>query len=121
MEELVQAPNASLILNRAEALESSERDGAQVRRLLPSGTTSAIAFERIELSVRAEHSRGLGRNLDLCYLACERGEVEVVTGGERAILKSGDVAVVARGAAHSCLNRGRGSAVVYSVRTVATA
>jgi transcriptional regulator with XRE-family HTH domain len=121
MEELVQAPNASLTLNRAESLESSERDGAQVRRLLPSGTTSAIAFERIELSVRAEHSRGLGRNLDLCYLACERGEVEVVTGDERAILKSGDVAVVARGAAHSCLNRGRGSAVVYSVRTVATA
>jgi len=121
MEDLVQAPSSSVTLNRADSLETSEQNGAAVRRLLPSGATGAIAFERIELSVRAEHSRGLGRNLDLCYLACERGEVEVVSGEERAILKSGDVAVVARGAAHSCLNRGRGSAVVYSVRTVATA
>ncbi len=86
MEELVQAPNASLSLSRAAELESSEQAGALVRRLLPSGATSPTAFERKELADRAEHSRGLGRSLDLCYLACERGEVEVVSGGGRAIL-----------------------------------
>jgi transcriptional regulator with XRE-family HTH domain len=117
MEELVQAPNASLTLSRCDDLEVSEHDGVAVRKLCPAGS---IAFERIELPLRAEHSRGLGRSLDFCYLACERGEVEVVSGEERAVLRSGDVAVVSRGAAHSCVNRGRGAAVVYSVRTVAT-
>jgi hypothetical protein len=47
--------------------------------------------------------------------------VEVRAGEERALLRSGDVAVVSRGAAHSCVNRGRGAAVVYSVRSVAPA
>jgi quercetin dioxygenase-like cupin family protein len=101
-------------------LEENESNGATVRRLSP-GAGGSVAFERIVLEARAEHARSVGRTLDACLLACERGEVEVRTGDERALLRSGDVAVVSQGAAHFCVNRGRGAAVVYSVRSVAPA
>ena len=117
MEELVRARTASLSLHAAADLEEFERDEASVRKLCPLAASN-LAFERIELSVRSELERGVGRTLDACLLACERGEVEVRAGEERTVLRSGDVAVVSQGAAHFCVNRGRGAAVVYSVRTV---
>jgi transcriptional regulator with XRE-family HTH domain len=119
MEELVRARTASLSLHAAADLEEFERDGASVRKLCPLAASN-LAFERIELSVRSELERSVGRTLDACLLACERGEVEVRAGEERTVLRSGDVAVVSQGAAHFCVNRGRGAAVVYSVRTVST-
>jgi quercetin dioxygenase-like cupin family protein len=117
MEELVQARASVLATQLAADLPKTVREGAALRRLCPAG--SGLAFERIELAARSELARGAQPKLDPCYLACERGEVEVRTGDERTLLKSGDVAIVSRGAAHSCVNRGRGAAVVYSVRSVA--
>lgn len=117
MEELVRARSATLSLHRASDLPTTEHDGTSVRRLSPL-VDSALAFERIELSARSGLERGVGRTLDACVLACERGEIEVRAGEERALLRGGDVAVVSQGAAHFCVNRGRGAAVVYSVRTV---
>lgn len=119
MEELVRAEASFLTTQRLADLPESGRDGTLLRKLSPS--SSGLAFERFELAVRSELSRGAGQKLDACYLACERGEVEVRAGEERTLLKSGDVAIVSRGAAHSCANRGRGAAVVYSVRSVAGA
>jgi transcriptional regulator with XRE-family HTH domain len=119
MEELVRAQSSFLTTQQVADLPETEREGARLRKLCPSG--SGLAFERIELAVRSELSRVAGQKLDACYLACERGEIEVRAGEERALLKSGDVAIVVSGAAHSCVNRGRGSAVVYSVRSVAGA
>lgn len=117
MEELVRAEASFLSVQLAGDLVETRDGGARVRKLCPSG--SSLVFERIELAARADVERAAGQKVEACYLACERGEVEVRSGDERTLLKSGDVALVARGAAHSCVNRGRGAAVVYSVRSVA--
>lgn len=119
MEELVRAEGGHLSARRVSELEISDRDGANLRKLCPAA--AGVAFERIELATRAELARSGGRPLDACFLACERGEVEVRAGAERTLLRSGDVALVSRGVAHSCVNRGRGAAVVYSVRSVSSA
>lgn len=116
MEELVAAPPAALTLHRAESLVEHDASGARSRELCPDGP-GGIVVERIELPLRGRLERAVGRQADRTYLACERGEVEVVSGSERHSLGGGDVVVVRRGAVHLLLNRGRGAAVIYSVRT----
>jgi quercetin dioxygenase-like cupin family protein len=116
MEELVAAPPSALTFHAAETLVEHEHEGARLRELCPD-SPGGVVVERIELPVRGRLERALGRQADRTYLSCERGEIEVASGAERHALRSGDVVVVRRGAAHLFVNRGRGAAVVYSVRT----
>jgi transcriptional regulator with XRE-family HTH domain len=116
MEQLVSAPPAALALHQADSLVEHESPGARLRELCPD-SPGGVVVERIELALRGRLERALGRQADRTYLACERGEVEVASGSERQSLCGGDVAVVRRGAAHLLVNRGRGTAVIYSVRT----
>jgi transcriptional regulator with XRE-family HTH domain len=116
MEELVAAPSAALAFHAAASLVEHEHDNSRLRELCPDGP-GGVVVERIELPVRGRLERALGRQADRTYLTCERGEIEVASGAERHALRSGDVVIVRRGAAHLFVNRGRSAAVVYSVRT----
>jgi transcriptional regulator with XRE-family HTH domain len=120
MEELVAAPPAMLSFHAGGGLVQHEQPGARVRELCPD-SGAGVVIERIELSVRARLERAPGRQADRTYLACERGEVEVLSASERHELQGGDVVVVRRGSGHQFVNRGRGVAVLYSVRTGAWA
>lgn len=116
MEELVAAPPSALSFHAAESLVEHEQASARLRELCPDSPAGVVA-ERIELAVRGRFERAVGRQADRTYVTCERGEVEVASGSERHALRAGDVVVVRRGAAHQFLNRGRGAAVLFSVRT----
>jgi quercetin dioxygenase-like cupin family protein len=49
------------------------------------------------------------------YLSCESGEIELVAAGETFVLVPGDVVVFRGDQRHSYANRGRKTAVGYSV------
>ena len=49
------------------------------------------------------------------YLTCERGQVELSTGGERWILSPGDVVVFRGDQKHGYRNPGNTVAIAYSV------
>ncbi len=120
MEVLVAAPRAALTLYAVESLPETEADGVCSRDLCVDAP-SGFGVERLELSVKSQGERVAGRSADRTYLTCERGEVDVVSGNERCVLRPGDVAVLERGAAFGFSNRGRGAAVLYSVRVGAWA
>jgi transcriptional regulator with XRE-family HTH domain len=115
MEELVADPRASLTRHPARSLPTREQDGVTLRQLSP-GAPAGLTLERFELPAHGRLARGEGRHGDRAYLACERGDVELVAGGEHHVLHAGDVGVVAEGASYACHNRGRTRAVVYLLR-----
>jgi mannose-6-phosphate isomerase-like protein (cupin superfamily) len=115
MEDLVAARGTHLMLHPRASLVEHQRAGQLLRDICPNAP-SGIFVERIELSLRGSLERAAARHADRTYLACERGDLEVQCGSERLTLKIGDVAEVRRGAAHVCHNKGRGTAVLYSIR-----
>ncbi|HYO92875.1 MAG TPA: XRE family transcriptional regulator [Polyangiaceae bacterium] len=115
MEQLVAVPLQCLATYSASDLPHRTQNGASIRELCPD-SPGAFFAERLELPPKSELARAAGRQADKTYLACERGEVEVVSGLEQQQLRTGDVAIVARGAPHVCLNRGRGAAVIYCIK-----
>lgn len=115
MEELVASPRAVLSLHRAETLTETTEEGVSCRELCVDAP-SGFGVERLELALKSRAERPAGRSADRTYLACERGEVDVIAGDEQCTLRAGDVALLERGTAFGFSNRGRGAAVVYSVR-----
>jgi transcriptional regulator with XRE-family HTH domain len=120
IEDLVAARRRLLTLHPKTSLIEQEGRGQSRREVCPNAP-SGILVERIELSLRGSLERTDARPTDRTYLACERGDVDVLCGSERLTLKTGDVAEVARGAGHACQNKGRGAAILYSVRIGALA
>jgi transcriptional regulator with XRE-family HTH domain len=118
MEQLVAANEALLEHHPCAALSERDEAGSVLRELCPD-SSGGLTVERIEMAPRARLERALGRHADKSYVACERGEVDVTTAGERQKLGAGDVLVVKRGAAHVFMNRSRTVAVLYSVRLAA--
>jgi transcriptional regulator with XRE-family HTH domain len=118
LEDLVAAPRATTRLYRRDVLAERTRGTALVRALLPDDVPGA-AIERLELPpgarlVGTAHPPGTRE-----HLACESGEIELVTSGETLRLGSGDLAVFRGDQRHTYANPGRRTAVGYSVVLVA--
>ncbi len=117
IEELVAASGAAIAVHRACSLPERKRGGAAIRRLIPDGFRPA-EFERLEiapggkLSVRVEP---VGARE---VLACEMGEIDVVTTGETVRLAPGDVMAIGADQPRDYSNRSKRAAVAY--RLVAT-
>lgn len=114
VEELIAPPRPTGRLYRAEGLAARRRGGATVRDCLPEKLPCA-EIGRIELPagssfVGVPHTAGTRE-----YLTCERGRLELVTGGDVFALAPGDVVVFAGDQRHSYRNGGREAAVGYSV------
>lgn len=118
LEELLSPPSATgRVYKRAEIAERT-RQGVRMRDLIPDPLPSLRA-ERMELSpgARMKGSPHVAGTRE--YLACERGVVELVASGETYVLEEGDVVVFRGDQRHSYGNRGRATAVAYSVVVLA--
>ena len=99
---------------RAAELPVRQRGQVAVRKLLPE-TIAGLDLERMALPpgarmVGVPHTAGTRE-----YLTCERGEVELSVGGAVYRLAAGDVVVFRGDQRHSYENKGRGTAIAYSV------
>jgi transcriptional regulator with XRE-family HTH domain len=114
IEQLIAAPRTDVQLHLAGRLPTRQRGGATVRRLLPD-PIPGMEIGRLELPMGIRllgtpHSAGTRE-----YLACESGELEVEASGHHLRLSAGDVAAFSGDQRHTYTNRGRKSAVAYSV------
>lgn len=118
LEELVGPPRPECRLYPAAEIPLERRGGATLRRLLPE-PLPGLEADRIELPAGATlpgvpHTPGTRE-----YLACEAGRIELAVAGEVHRLGPGDVLVFRGDQRHSYKNPGRGTAVAYSVVTLA--
>jgi transcriptional regulator with XRE-family HTH domain len=114
IEELLSAPRATSRVYPKGTLPTRTPGQAIVRKLLPD-PIPGMEIDRIEVAPGGRmtgipHTPGTRE-----YLTCETGEIELVVGGERARLASGDVVVFRGDQKHSYHNPGRRPAVGYSV------
>jgi transcriptional regulator with XRE-family HTH domain len=114
LEELIAPRRPTGRLYRAETLGARRRGSATVRDLLPEKLPCA-EIGRLELPagtsfVGVPHTAGTRE-----YLTCERGRLELVTGGDVFALAPGDVVVFNGDQRHSYRNAGREPAIGYSV------
>ncbi|MEM9462732.1 MAG: XRE family transcriptional regulator [Myxococcota bacterium] len=118
LEELVGPPRAGARLYKARELPMRRRGKVSVRRLLPD-PIAGMELERFELAAGAAmsgvpHTPGTRE-----YLTCEAGALELTAAGERWRLEPGDVVVFRGDQKHGYRNPTRGTAVAYSVVTLA--
>ena len=114
LEELIEPPRRIGRLYKAATLPSRTRGAVTVRKLLPE-TIAGLEIERMELPAGAAmagvpHTAGTRE-----YLTCERGQVELSTGGASWTLDSGDVVVFRGDQKHGYRNPGGATAIAYSV------
>ncbi|HEX2873362.1 MAG TPA: XRE family transcriptional regulator [Polyangiaceae bacterium] len=114
LEEIVAEPRATAKLYQRGSLPVRLRSGVSVSSLLPD-KVPGMQIERLELPVGARmvgvpHTAGTRE-----YLTCESGELELVASGESFQMAEGDVVVFRGDQRHSYLNRGRKTAIGYSV------
>jgi len=114
VEELIGPPRTSVKLYPAGTLPSRKRGKVEVRKLLPDDV-AGLDIERMELLVGG-HKTGVPHTPGTReYLTCESGQVELSASGEVYLLGPGDVVVFRGDQKHGYRNRGRGTAVAYSV------
>lgn len=114
LEEIVAEPRASAKLYRRGTLPTRLRGNVQVSSLLPD-KVPGMQIERLELPVGGRmvgvpHTAGTRE-----YLTCETGELELIASGESFMMQEGDVVVFRGDQRHSYVNRGKKTAVGYSV------
>jgi len=114
LEELVGPAKASARLFARGELRSKRRGKVTVADLLPD-RVAGLQMERMELPpgsgmTGVPHTPGTRE-----YLCCERGEILLTASGEQWTLTPGDVLVFRGDQKHSYRNRGRKTAVAYSV------
>lgn len=114
LEELIEPPRRLGRLYRAAALPTRTRGSVTVRKLLPE-SIPGLEIERMELPPRSSmagvpHTAGTRE-----YLTCERGQIELSTGGASFALDPGDVVVFRGDQRHGYRNLGATAAVAYSV------
>ncbi len=112
--ELIGPPRAGARLVPAREIPVKRRGGATLRHLLPE-PLAGLELDRLELEsggvmVGVPHTPGTRE-----YLTCERGQVELVAGGQSWRLGPGDVVIFRGDQKHSYRNPGRTVAVAYSV------
>jgi len=117
VEDLLRAQH-SITHYPARSLQERNAGRVRVRKLMPGGQLGT-EMERLEFSPAGEltgkpHPSGTRE-----YLACEKGELELLAGGQTWKLKSGDVVAFRSETPHSYRNAGRVQAVAYSVVTFA--
>ncbi len=118
IEELLSAPRAQGRVIPAEALPVDRRGRSLIRTLVPDPLPGTVV-ERMELPPRAAFRGVPHRPGTREYLACERGRMVVVSGGDRLEVGPGDVAVFQGDRPHSYRNVGDGTAVAFSVVLIA--
>jgi XRE family transcriptional regulator, regulator of sulfur utilization len=114
IEELLASEHADVKRYPKGSLPSRQRPGVSVNSLLPDKIPGML-IERIEIApgsrlIGVPHTPGTRE-----YLACEAGEIELVASGQSYPLAAGDVVVFRGDQRHSYANRGRVSAIGYSV------
>jgi transcriptional regulator with XRE-family HTH domain len=118
IEELLSEPRAESEFFALGSLPQRTQGQARVRKLLPHAIPG-MEMDRIELPaggrmVGVPHTPGTRE-----YLACESGEITLVTSGERHELHAGDVLAFRGDQRHSYLNDGTRTAIAYSVVVLA--
>ena len=114
LEELIGPPRVAAQHYRAAELKVRNRGKVEIRRLLPE-TLPGLEIERMTLPPGAmftgvPHTPGTRE-----YLTCERGELDLSVSGEAFHLEAGDVVVFRGDQRHGYRNRGRSTAVGYSI------
>jgi transcriptional regulator with XRE-family HTH domain len=114
IEELVSVPRADVQHFPRGTLPMRTRGSVTVSTLLPDVIPGTM-IERLEVPeggrlIGTPHTPGTRE-----YLSCEAGELELVAAGESFRLVPGDVVVFRGDQRHSYHNRGRKTAVGYSV------
>lgn len=103
IEELVGAPRSEFEFIPAANVRQRTRQGATLRPLVPTALPG-LEISRTELApgghmVGVPHTTGTRE-----YLTCERGQVELIAGGEHHLLGEGDMLVFRGDQRHSYLN-----------------
>ena len=103
IEELVGAPRSEFEFIAADQIRERKRQDAKLRPLLPEALPG-LEISRTELApggrmVGVPHTQGTRE-----YLTCERGQVELVAGGEHHLLNAGDMLVFRGDQRHSYVN-----------------
>lgn len=120
LEELVGPPRAVARLYRATELPHRRKGKVSVRKLLPD-PIAGMELERMELPAGSAFSGVPHTPGTREYLTCESGTLELSAAGERWRLQPGDVVVFRGDQNHGYRNPGRGTAIAYSVVTLARA
>lgn len=120
IEELIGPPRSIGRIYRREELQTRQRSGVTIRRLLPE-KLAGLEIERMELPT-GSHLRGVPHTPGTReYLTCESGRVVLTAGGETFDLDPGDVVVFRGDQKHAYHNPGKRDAVAYSVVAIAPA
>lgn len=103
IEELVGAPRSEFEFIPAANVPQRRRQDATLRPLVPTALPG-LEISRTELApgghmVGVPHTTGTRE-----YLTCERGQVELIAGGEHHLLSEGDMLVFRGDQRHSYLN-----------------
>ena len=114
LEELIGPPRVAARHYRAAELKVRHRGKVSIRRLLPEAL-AGLEIERMTLPpgglfTGVPHTQGTRE-----YLTCERGELDLSVAGESFHLNEGDVVVFRGDQRHGYRNRGRSTAVGFSV------
>ncbi|MEZ4403038.1 MAG: XRE family transcriptional regulator [Kofleriaceae bacterium] len=114
LDELLASPRAPVRHLKAAELPLRQRGTVTIRKLLPE-PLPGLDLERLVLPAGARmvgvpHAPGTRE-----YLACERGAVKLLVGGEAFALAVGDVVVFRGDQRHAYHNVGRDEAIAYSV------
>lgn len=115
IEELVAAPRGAFEFVPAAKVKESRRQGVRLRPLVPAPLPgleiSRMEFEPGGRMAGVPHTQGTRE-----YLACERGTVTLIAGGEKHELAAGDMLAFRGDQRHSYLNPdSRHGAVALSV------
>jgi quercetin dioxygenase-like cupin family protein len=102
----------------ARSLPERTSGKVRVRKLMPGGQPG-MEIERLELAPASEltgkpHPSGTRE-----YLTCEKGELDLIAGGELWKLKTGDVIAFRSETPHSYKNSSKSQTIAYSVVTFA--
>lgn len=103
IEELLGAPRSEFEFIAAEKVRERRRQDAKLRPLVPEALPG-LDISRTELApggrmVGVPHTTGTRE-----YLTCERGQVELIAGGEHHLLNEGDMLVFRGDQRHSYRN-----------------
>jgi transcriptional regulator with XRE-family HTH domain len=114
LEELIEPPRRAGRLYKVDGLPARKRGAVTVRKLLPE-SIAGLELERMELPPGASmagipHTPGTRE-----YLTCERGQIELSTGGSVWVLEPGDVVVFRGDQKHGYRNPGKTATVAYSI------
>jgi transcriptional regulator with XRE-family HTH domain len=96
----------SIVHYPARSLPERSAGKVHVRKLMPGGQPG-MEIERLELAPAGELSGKPHPNGTREYLTCEKGELDLLAGGQVWKLKRGDVIAFRSETAHSYRNSGR--------------